>query len=181
LKDYLVDIVRTYKNYKALGEAAMAQVSDTDLLTQIDPESNSIAIIARHLAGNLRSRFADFLTTDGEKPDRDRDGEFELAEGTSRADIMLGWASAWEIALASIEALTPDDLGRTIYIRGEAFVVVEVLNRLVTHAAYHVGEIVLLAKHFAGPNWRSLSIPKNQSRRFAQGTFKQGIVPPSKS
>ena len=163
MKTYLVDIIRTYRSYKALGEAAMAQVSDADLLAQIDPDSNSIAIIVKHLAGNLRSRFTDFLTTDGEKPDRDRDGKFELGEGASRDDIMRWWASGWDVALASIEALAPDDLERTIHIRGEAFLVVEALNRLVTHAAYHVGEIVLLAKHFAGPRWKSLSIPKKSS------------------
>lgn len=177
----MTDIVRTFKNYKALGDGALAQVADADLHVLIDPDANSIAIIVKHLAGNLRSRFTDFLTADGEKPDRDRDGEFEIVEAASRDEILRWWESGWGIALASLEALTPEDLDRSIQIRGESFLVVEALNRSVTHTAYHVGQIVLLAKHFAGPNWTSLSIPKNQSRRYAQGTFKQGIVPPTRT
>jgi hypothetical protein len=173
---YLVDLVRTFRNYKALGDGALSQVSDADLHTLVDRDANSIAVIVKHLAGNLRSRFTDFLTTDGEKPDRDRDAEFEMAERVSRDDINGWWEEGWAIALASIESLTPEDLERTVTIRGEPFHVVEALNRLATHAAYHVGQIVLLAKHFAGPNWKSLSIPKGQSKH-AKGTYKQGIVP----
>ena len=173
---YLVDLVRTFRNYKALGDAAMSQVSDDDLHTLVDRDANSIAVIVKHLAGNLRSRFTDFLTTDGEKPDRDRDAEFEMADRVSRDEISGWWEEGWTIALASIESLAPADLERTVTIRGESFHVVEALNRLATHAAYHVGQIVLLAKHFAGPNWKSLSIPKGQSKH-AKGTFKQGIVP----
>jgi hypothetical protein len=173
---YLVDLVRTFRNYKALGDGALSQVSDDDLHTLVDRDANSIAVIVKHLAGNLRSRFTDFLTTDGEKPDRDRDAEFEMAERVSRDDINGWWEEGWAIALASIESLTPEDLERTVTIRGEPFHVVEALNRLATHAAYHVGQIVLLAKHFAGPNWKSLSIPKGQSKH-AKGTYKQGIVP----
>ena len=175
----LVDLVRTFRNYKALGDGALSQVSDADLHTLVDPDANSIAVIVKHLAGNLRSRFTDFLTTDGEKPDRDRDAEFEMAERVSRDGIHSWWEEAWAIALASIESLTPEDLERTVTIRGEPFHVVEALNRLATHAAYHVGQIVLLAKHFAGPAWKSLSIPKGQSKQHARGTFKQGIVPRS--
>ncbi len=174
---YLRDIVRTYRNYKALGEGAMAQVSDADLHTLVDPDANSIAIIVKHLAGNLRSRFAAFLTSDGEKPDRNRDGEFEIEVPLSRADILRWWESGWTTALAAIEALAPEDLERTVHIRGEAFQVVEALNRSATHAAYHVGQIVLLAKHFAGPTWKSLSIPKGQSAAYSKGAFKQGIIP----
>jgi hypothetical protein len=173
---YLEDIVRTYRNYKALGEHAVAQISDADLHTLVDPDANSIAVIVKHLAGNLRSRFTDFLTSDGEKPDRDRDDEFEMPEQASRQQLLERWEHAWGITLASLQALTPPDLERTVTIRGEPFVVLEVLNRLGTHAAYHVGQIVLLAKHFAGPTWKSLSIPKGQSKQAA-GTFKQGIIP----
>ncbi len=175
--DYLVDIVRTFKNYKALGEGALAQVADADLHVLIDPDANSLAIIVKHVAGNLRSRFADFLTADGEKPDRDRDGEFEMPDRASREQIQATWNEGWRVALASIEALTPADLDRTVHIRREPFLVSEALNRSVTHTAYHVGQIVFLAKHLAGSNWKSLSIPKNQSRNYSQGTFKQGIVP----
>ena len=176
----LADIIRTFKNYKALGDGALGQVSDGDLHALLDPDANSIAIVVKHVAGNLRSRFADFLTTDGEKPDRDRDGEFEMPERASRDQVLAMWNDGWRIALAAVESLTPADLERTVHIRREAFLVPEALNRSVTHTAYHVGQIVLLAKHFAGPKWTSLSIPKNQSRQYAQGTFKQGIVPGNK-
>jgi hypothetical protein len=175
---YLRDIARTYQNYKTLGERAVAQVSDEDLHRLVDPEANSIAIVLKHLAGNLRSRFTDFLTTDGEKPTRNRDGEFEMPERMSRDEMLAAWESSWSVALAAIEGLSPEDLDRTIYIRGEAFLVVEALNRLVTHAAYHVGQIVFLAKHFAGPRWTSLSIAKNRSAE-ARGEYKKGIVPRS--
>jgi len=174
---YLRDVVRTFRNYKSLGEGALAQVADADLHTLVDPDSNSIAIIVKHLAGNLRSRFRDFLTTDGEKPDRDRDAEFEMPARASREELLAWWNAGWTIALATIEALTPDDLDRTVYIRGEAFAVVEALNRLGTHAAYHVGQIVFIAKHLAGPDWKTLSIPKRQSAQYSRGTFKTGIIP----
>lgn len=173
----LADLVRTFRNYKTLGDAALSQVPDDDLHTLLDPDANSIAVIVKHLAGNLRSRFTGFLTSDGEKPDRDRDGEFEMPERVSRGEIVRWWEDAWAIALASVESLTPGDLERTITIRGEPFLVVEALNRLATHAAYHVGQIVLLAKHFAGPRWNSLSIPKGRSKQHTKGAFKQGIIP----
>ena len=174
---YLRDIARTYRNYKALGERAMAQVSDADLHRQMDPDSNSIAIIAKHLAGNLLSRFTGFLTTDGEKATRNRDGEFEMPDPVTRAQILEWWESGWAVALAAIDGLTPEDLDRTIYIRAEPFLALESLNRLVSHAAYHVGQMVFLAKHFAGPDWTSLSIPKNRSADVGTGTYKQGIIP----
>ena len=157
---YLRDIARTYRNYKTLGERAIAQVSDADLHTLLDADSNSIAIIVKHLAGNLRSRFTDFLTTDGEKPTRNRDAEFEMPDRAPRAEMLQWWDASWKIALDTIDALTPEDLDRTVYIRNEAFLVVESLDRLATHTAYHVGQIVFLAKHFAGPTWTSLSIHK---------------------
>jgi hypothetical protein len=170
---YLRDVVRTFRNYKALAERAMAQVpSDTDLHRQLDANSNSIAVIVKHVAGNLRSRFRDFLTTDGEKPDRDRDDEFEMAEHASREEILRWWAEGWAITLASIEALTPEDLDRTIYIRGEAFLVPEALNRSSTHTAYHVGQIVYVARHLASANWTTLTIPKGASKLHTRGDFK---------
>ena len=170
---YLTDILRTYRYYKTLGERAMAQVSDKDLHTTLDSESNSVAIIVKHLAGNLRSRFSDFLTTDGEKPDRNRDGEFEMPDRASREEILRWWESGWAIALTSIGSLAPADLDRTVTIRGESFLVVEQLNRLAAHAAYHVGQVVFLAKHFAGPNWTSLTIPKGRSGQVGVGTYKK--------
>jgi hypothetical protein len=161
---YLNDLVRTYRLYRSLGDRAIAQVqADADLHRMMDPDSNSIAIIVKHVAGNLRSRFLDFLTSDGEKPGRNREGEFDVPDLVSRGEILRWWEEGWTIAMASIEALTAEDLDRTIHIRGEAFLVVEALNRSVTHTAYHVGQIVYLARHLAGPGWKSLSIPKGKS------------------
>jgi hypothetical protein len=170
---HLADIVRSFKNYKALGDAVLAQVPDEHLHTEIDPNSNSLAVIVKHVGGNLRSRFRDFLTTDGEKPDRDRDGEFEMRERATREQILSWWNDGWVIALASIEALVPEDLDRTVTIRGEAFLVVEALNRSVTHTAYHVGQMVYLARHFAGPRWKTLTIPKGESAKLAKSDFKE--------
>ncbi|MFL5553658.1 MAG: DUF1572 family protein [Gemmatimonadaceae bacterium] len=155
---YLRNVIRTYRTYKEMAERAIAQVSsDDDLNRELDENSNSIAIIVKHMSGNLRSRFRDFLTTDGEKPDRNRDSEFESEEPVSRQQLLKWWNDGWDTALSSIEALTPEDLVRTIRIRDEELVVVEALNRSITHAAYHVGQIVYLARHFASPNWTSLS------------------------
>lgn len=174
----LEDLIRTFRNYRSLGDRAIAQVrADADLHRQIGPESNSLAIMVKHVAGNLRSRFRDFLTTDGEKPDRHRDDEFEMTGQASREQVLGWWNEAWTIALGSLEALTPDDLERTVYIRREPFLVIEALNRSIGHTAYHVGQIVYLARHLASPDWTSLSIPKGKSADVTTGTFKQGIVP----
>jgi hypothetical protein len=170
---HLADIVRSFKNYKALGDAALAQVPEEHLHTELDPNSNSLSVIVKHVSGNLRSRFRDFLTTDGEKPDRDRDGEFEMRERATRERILGWWNDGWAIALTSIEALATEDLDRTVVIRGEVFLVIEALNRSVTHTAYHVGQMVYFARHFAGPGWKTLSIPKGESAKFAKGDFKQ--------
>jgi hypothetical protein len=177
---YLTDIIRAFRNYRTLAEAALAQVSDEQLFTAIDGEANSIAVIVQHLAGNLRSRFTDFLTADGEKPDRDRDGEFESPRG-SRPELMARWTEAWNILLSSLETLRPGDLGQTVRIRNEPFLVVEALNRSATHLAYHVGQIVFLAKHFAGAGWKSLSIPKGQSAAHGRGSFKEQFVRPART
>ena len=162
---YLTDIVRTYRNYQALGEKAIAQVADESALhAQIDPDSNSIAVIVKHVSGNLRSRFTDFLTADGEKPDRNRDGEFEMDAPVSRDEILRWWAAGFRVALAAIEAMTPADLDRTVHIRSEAFLAVEAINRSIAHTAYHTGQIVYVARHLASGHWRSLSIPKGKSK-----------------
>lgn len=175
---YLADIRRTYRNYRQLAERAIAQVSDAQLTTALDAEDNSIAVIVRHVAGNLQSRFRDFLTSDGEKPDRNRDGEFEPPSAVDRARLMSEWNAAWDLVLRELDTLSADDLERTVYIRREPFLVAEALNRSVAHTAYHVGQIVFLAKHLAA-TWTSLSIPKGKSAEFGTGTFKQGIVPPA--
>lgn len=175
---FLEDVLRTYRNYKELAEAATAQIPDVDLHTLVDPEANSIAIVMKHVGGNLYSRFTDFLTSDGEKPERNRDAEFEMPEPLSRAELFALWESGWAAALGAVEALTPDDLERTVTIRGEPFLVAEALNRSVTHTAYHVGQIVFLAKHCAGPRWTSLSVPRGRSADYTKGSFKAGIIPP---
>ena len=168
----LRDIVKMFRMYKTLGDKAMAQVpNDAAFGAMLDADSNSIAMIVQHIAGNLRSRYRDFLTTDGEKPDRNRDGEFEAHEPVTRNAVLNMWDTGWAVALASLDSLRPDDLDKTITIRGEAFLVIEALNRSITHTAYHVGQIVYLARHFAAPNWTSLSIPKGKSTEFSQGNF----------
>jgi hypothetical protein len=177
-KAYLADTLRAFRMYKKLGDAAIAQVAaDADLGRQIDPGSNSIAVIVKHIGGNLKSRFTDFLTTDGEKPDRDRDAEFEMAAPVSRAEILEWWESGFAVAIRAIESLEPSDLTRTVHIRREPFLVIEALNRLVTHLAYHVGQIVYVARHLSGERWTTLSIPKGQSRNYGVGTFKDGTLP----
>jgi uncharacterized damage-inducible protein DinB len=160
---YLRNIIRTYRTYKEMAEKAMAQVeSDEDLNRELDENSNSIAIVVKHMSGNLRSRFRDFLTSDGEKPDRNRDSEFESEKPATREQLLRWWNDGWQVALNSIEALSADDLERTVRIRGDEMLVVEALNRSVTHAAYHVGQIVYLARYFASSDWKTLSIPKKE-------------------
>jgi hypothetical protein len=163
---YLHDVRETAAYYKRLADDAMTQVDDAQFATPLGGEENSIALVAKHLAGNLRSRWTDFLTTDGEKPDRDRDGEFELAVADGRAALLEAWERGWAIFLGALESLAPEDLGRTVHIRGEAYGVIRAVDRGVAHACYHVGQIVLLARHFAGPEWRTLSIPRGESRTF---------------
>ena len=174
---YLRDVVRTFRNFKQLAEKALAQVDDDQLHAALDAaESNTLAIIVKHVGGNLRSRFTDFLASDGEKPDRNRDTEFEMPERETRTQIMAGWNAGWDAALGAIEALTPADLDRTVRIRGEAFLVVEALNRSLGHTAMHVGQIVLLAKHLAGAGWKNLSVPRGQSQGFAGDYKSKGIA-----
>lgn len=170
---YLRDIIRTFRYQKKLGDGALAQVAERDLHTIFDEVDNSIATIVKHLSGNFRSRFTNFLTSDGEKPDRNRDAEFEMPDRPSRDEVVRWWESGWATVLAAIEALAPEDLDRTVTIRNEPFLVLEALNRSATHTAYHVGQIVYLARHFAGANWNTLSIPKGQSAAVGHGTYKQ--------
>jgi hypothetical protein len=157
---YLADVIAQFEKQKSLAERAIAQVTDEELFRTIDGESNSIAIIMRHIAGNLRSRFTDFLTTDGEKPDRHRDGEFELPAGTGRETIVADWETGFRRLLATLHGLRPEDLQRDVFIRGEPHSVVQALDRALTHLAYHVGQIVFLAKHLRASGWRTLSLPR---------------------
>lgn len=163
---YLEDVRKVARYYKGLADDAMAQVDDAQFLTALGDEENSIALVVKHMAGNLRSRWTDFLTTDGEKPDRERDAEFEMLAGDGRASLLEAWERGWAAFLETLASLTPDDLGRTVTIRGEPQTVLRAVDRGVAHACYHVGQIVLLAKHFAGAGWRTLSIPRGQSQQF---------------
>ncbi|HEX3127294.1 MAG TPA: DUF1572 family protein [Thermoanaerobaculia bacterium] len=163
---FVQDIRIQARKLKELADKAMAQVHDEDLTVVLDPESNSIAMIVQHLAGNLRSRWTDFLTSDGEKPDRHRDAEFEAHEGTNRSGLLAAWDQGWGRLFSTLDGLTAEDLGKTVHIRSEPHSVVQAVNRGLTHAAYHVGQIVLLAKHFASADWKTLSIPRKQSQQF---------------
>lgn len=162
---YLKDSVSLFRYYKMLGDKAMAQLSDADLLVALDPESNSIAIIVKHLAGNMLSRWTDFLTADGEKPTRDRDSEF-VAPPQTRAELLSIWETGWKAAFDALGPLTEDDMSRTIRIRGEAHSVMQAINRQLAHYAYHVGQIVFVARHLAHDHWSSLSIPRGKSSEF---------------
>ncbi len=163
---FLEDALAVFRKYKKLAEDAMAQLGDEDFFAQIDAESNSIAVIMKHLAGNMRSRWSNFLTTDGEKPDRDRDAEFRIEAETTRAEVMRWWAEGWAYVFAAVEPLQAEDLERTVTIRNEPHSVVKAINRQLTHYAYHVGQIVVLAKHFRSENWKTLSIARGKSEAF---------------
>lgn len=144
----------------------MAQLRDEDFFVTLDPESNSIAVLVKHLAGNMRSRFTDFLTTDGEKPDRFRDREFEVTATPARADVMRWWEDGWSVVIGTIESLKPEDVMRTVTIRDEPHTVLQAINRQVAHYAAHVGQIVFLAKHLRSSEWKSLTIPRGRSEEF---------------
>src|SRR5271170_7246558 len=165
---YLADAITLLRYYKTLGDRAMAQVPDDGLTVTLDAESNSIAIIVKHLAGNMRSRWRDFLTTDGEKPDRNRDTEFEAPPKT-RAELTEMWEGGWKYLFEALEALTDADMTKTVTIRSSPHSVMQAINRQVAHYAHHVGQIILLAKHFAtkaGKKWETLSVPRGQSQQF---------------
>lgn len=159
---YLDECLLQLRRLKKQSEKAIAQVDDEQFFTLIDPDANSIALIMKHVAGNMRSRWTDFLTTDGEKPDRDRDSEFERRPEESREAILERWEGGWSRTLGTISALAPEDLAKTVTIRGEAHTVLQAISRQVSHYSLHAGQIVLLAKHLAGPRWQTLSIPKKK-------------------
>lgn len=163
--NYLSEAIRSFRNYKKLAERAFEQVSDDEFFAQIDTESNSIAVIVKHIAGNLHSRWRDFLTTDGEKADRHRDTEFEMI-GDTRESLMQFWESGWRTLFDNVEPLTEKDFSRSVLIRGEPHSIVEAINRQLTHYSYHVGQIVFLAKHLRSSEWKTLSVPRNRSNEF---------------
>jgi hypothetical protein len=167
---YLEDSLALFRHYKKLTEGAMAQITDEQLYTVLDGEMNSIALIVKHMAGNMRSRWTDFLTSDGEKPDRYRDSEFQEPP-VGREALMKLWEQGWDCLFKALQPLTDADLPRTIAIRGEAHSVLQAINRQVAHYSYHCGQIVFLAKHFKGAAWKSLSVP-----RGASGAFNEKVL-----
>lgn len=173
---HIEDSLSLFRQYKTMAERAIAQVSDDQLFASIDSEANSIAILMKHIAGNQRSRWTDFLTSDGEKPDRRRDSEFEEPPATREA-LMQMWEDGWKRLFDALQPLSDADLGRTVPIRGEPHSVMQAINRQIAHYSLHIGQIVLLAKHFAGEGWKTLSIPRGKSadfnRRVATGEASQ--------
>ena len=172
ISNYHSDAAQSFRNYKKLAERAIEQLSDDEFFAQIDAESNSVAVIVKHIAGNLHSRWRDFLTSDGEKPDRHRDAEFEMISDT-RESLMNLWQSGWQTLFSNIEPLTEEDFARTVFIRGEPHTVVEAINRQLTHYSYHIGQVVFLAKHLRSSEWKNLSVPRNRSAEFNRHLAEQ--------
>jgi hypothetical protein len=177
---YLEEMTRQFRGHKRMGEAAMAQLEDKDFFVALDPVSNSVATLVKHIAGNARSRFTDFLTSDGEKPDRFRDQEFEVSAKTSRAEVLAWWEEAWSNVFLTLESLQPGDVQRIVTIRQEPHTVLQALNRALAHYAQHIGQIVFLAKHLRSSQWQTLSIPRGKSEDYkiaspkthSHGTYK---------
>jgi sulfur carrier protein ThiS len=163
---FLEDALKSFRDYKKLAERAFEQVDESDLFRTIDDESNSIGVNMKHMAGNMLSRWTDFLTSDGEKPNRERDLEFVILPDTTKAAMVAYWEKGWQRVFDAVEPLTAADLMRIVKIRGQDHTVVQAINRQIVHYAYHVGQIVYLAKHFKSSDWQNLSVPKNKSAEF---------------
>jgi hypothetical protein len=163
---YIDEARRQLRGQKRLAEGAIAQLKDEELFRMIDPESNSVAVLVKHIAGNMRSRFSDFLTSDGEKPNRFRDQEFELNAATTRADVMRWWDEGWTQVFAALDSLKPEDVMRTVTIRSEPHTVLQAVNRQIAHYSGHIGQIIFLAKHLRANEWKTLSIPRGKSEEF---------------
>ncbi len=166
VQNYFEDAISSLKQAKKLADKAIAQMNDDELFVTLDEESNSVAVIMKHMAGNMFSRWTNFLTTDGEKPDRNRDMEFVIESNTTKDDILDYWERGWACVFAALEPLTPEDFEKTVLIRGEPHTIVMAINRQLMHYSYHIGQIVYLAKHFRSTEWRSLSVPRNKSAEF---------------
>jgi hypothetical protein len=181
---YLEEAIRQLRGQKRLAEGAMAQLTDQEFFRVLDPESNSVALLVKHMTGNMRSRFTEFLTTDGEKPTRHRDQEFILDANTTRADVMRWWEDGWAVVFATIQSLKPEDVSRTVTVRGEPHSVLQAINRQIAHYAHHSGQILFLAKHFRSSEWKSLSIPRGKSEEFNAQTptakYEKGVVKETK-
>jgi hypothetical protein len=177
---YLEEMKRQFRGHKRMGETAMAQLEDKDFFVSLDPESNSVAALVKHIAGNARSRFTDFLSSDGEKPDRFRDQEFEVSAKTTRAEVLGWWEQAWTHVFSALDSLQPEEVQRTVTIRNEPHTVMQALNRALAHYAQHTGQIVFLAKHLRSSRWQTLSIPRGKSEDYknaspntaARGNYK---------
>lgn len=169
---YLDSAIKRFMNYKTLAEKTFEQLSDQDLYWQYNPGSNSIAIIVGHLAGNMLSRWTDFLATDGEKPWRNREEEFE-PRLRGRIELLKFWETGWQCMFDTLQSLNDSDLDKIVYIRAEEHTVTDAINRQLTHVSYHIGQIVYIGKMLAGEKWKSLSIPKGQSAAFNDGKFNK--------
>jgi uncharacterized protein DUF1572 len=170
--NYHEDAVKAMRAYKKLAEKAIAQLKDDEFFVTLDEEANSVAVVMKHMAGNMISRWTDFLTSDGEKSDRNRDMEFVIESQTTRDDVMAYWERGWQCVFDAIEPLTPEDFEKTVLIRNEPHTIVQAINRQLMHYAYHIGQIVFLAKHFRSAEWTSLSIPRNRSAEFNGALMK---------
>jgi hypothetical protein len=167
-RHYLENAIAEFRYLKKLGDRAMEQLADDQFFITLDPESNSVSILVKHLAGNMRSRWMDFLSSDGEKPDRNRDQEFIIGANTTRAEVIEWWERGWRYVFDAIEPLRPEDVMRTVMIRHEPHTVLQAISRQFGHYATHVGQIVYLAKHLKSIEWKTLSVPRGQSERFNQ-------------
>jgi hypothetical protein len=163
---YLEDAISSLRAYKKLADKAIAQLKDDEFFIQLDPETNSVAVIMKHVAGNMFSRWTDFLTTDGEKPNRNRDMEFVVEPQNTKDEILDFWERGWQCVFNALEPLKAEDLLRKVMIRGEAHTVLQAINRQLMHYPNHIGQIIFLAKHFRSTEWKSLSIPRNRSAEF---------------
>ncbi|HEU4477400.1 MAG TPA: DUF1572 family protein, partial [Pyrinomonadaceae bacterium] len=170
---YLDDTRASFRAYKKLAEKALAQLRDEEYFVTLDEESNSIAVIMKHMAGNMLSRWTDFLTSDGEKPDRNRDLEFVIETGTTKEELFTYWERGWACLFNALESLQPSDFDKTVFIRGKTHSIVQATHRQMTHYAYHIGQIVFLAKHLRASEWTSLSVPRNRSAAFNEYLNKQ--------
>jgi hypothetical protein len=177
VQNYFEDSLSSLRAYKKLADKAIAQLKDEEFFVTLDEESNSVAVIMKHMAGNMFSRWTDFLTSDGEKPNRNRDMEFVIEPQTSKGDVLDYWERGWACVFGALEPLGPDDFEKKVKIRGEEHTIVQAINRQLMHYSYHVGQIVFLAKHFRSADWKSLSIPRNRSAEFnAYLTEQPGVA-----
>jgi hypothetical protein len=165
---------KEFESLRALAERALAQVDDRAFVRPLDDDANSAAVLVKHIGGNLRSRWTDVFTTDGEKPDRDRDGEFELRPGDTRASIMASWAAGWAAVLTTLDSISSADLERVVTVRGQPHTLARALTRSLAHTAGHVHQLIMLCRHWQGPSWTTLSIRRGESTSFRPGDTTPG-------